>query len=202
MLLVNWPTRNIFVPKVDTVAAGVDPVTGREIRTYDTVALFHKQLRAAEVTADGRGAHLTTHSYGATQYAPDISLINNFTVEFEDGTYRVVLVGSNNNIAERAVVNSVSIQPGNSAGLQIVATGSGVTAQDKTDITAGVWAQVLENGQTAAELQRIKLAMLAGQVTGGNTPVERFYAQDGVTVRAEVHVDANGNRSLVVLDGS
>jgi hypothetical protein len=129
----NWPTRNIFVPKTDTTLVGTDPVTGRQIRSFDTVQ-FHKDLRAEEESSDGRGAHLRTHNYGETQFAPDITMVNNFTVEFEDGTYRVVLVGSNNNIHTVSVVNSVSVEPGNSAGLQIVAVGSGVTAQDKTDI--------------------------------------------------------------------
>lgn len=46
-----------------------------------------------------------------------VIIVNDYQVEFEDGQYAVNLVGSNNNIADIAVVNQVQIRSANSAGL-------------------------------------------------------------------------------------
>lgn len=119
---VNWPTGIISVPKADTVLFGTDPVTGREIRTFDTEQ-FHKDLRAIEETDAGRPGFPITHSYDSetiidgVSYAAKMIISSYYTVEFEDGQYRVILQNTNNNVATVAVVNQVSIQPSNSAGL-------------------------------------------------------------------------------------
>lgn len=127
---VDWPAGVISVPKADTVLTGTDPISGREIRSYDTDA-FHEALRDAEETAAGRAWPLT-HLYnaastlGGVTYAPQLILVNDYQVEFESvGTpWRVVFTSTNNNIADFSVVNDVSIQPGNSAGLiRVVETG-------------------------------------------------------------------------------
>lgn len=129
MVSVNWPTGVIFVPKSETTLLGTDPVTGREIRGYDSVQ-FHKDLRALMETDPAR-TFPNTHTYEETQFAPDLNVNGQYyRVEFEDGTYRVVIQGSNNNIHEVAVINQVSIQPSNSAGL--ISGGGGLT-QEQAD---------------------------------------------------------------------
>lgn len=125
---VDWPTGVISVPKADTVLIGTDPISGREIRTFDTVQ-FHVDLRILQDTVDGR-VWPRTHGYSETQFAPDLTMTSYFTVEFEDGTYRVSLIKTNNNIADVSVINQVSIQPNNSAGL-IEGGSGGFTAGDK-----------------------------------------------------------------------
>ncbi len=205
---IDWPTGVIFVPKADTVLAGTDPISGREIRSFDTDQ-FHEDLRDEEETVAGRAWPLT-HSYNAAvvidgvAYAPQLTMVNNYQVEFESvGTpWRVIFTSTNNNIASFSVVNDVSIQPGNSAGLQIVTSGSGVTAQDKTDIINGVWTKALESGLTAEEITRIMLAAVAGKTAGVGTTNEHYKSVDGGKDRIDATFDAENNRTVVVLDGA
>ena len=125
---VDWPNGVVFIPKADMPLVGTDPISGREIRELDTDQ-FHEDLRSQEETVDGRAWPLT-HQWNAVSdlsgdlYAPQLKMVNNYQVEFEEDVvaYRVKFTNSNNNIASFSVVNNVSIQPGNSAGLQKVET--------------------------------------------------------------------------------
>jgi hypothetical protein len=83
-----------------------------------------------------------------------------------------------------------------------IVSGSGVTAQDKTDIINGVWSYLVETGWSAVEANRVILAALAGKLSGA----------DGTTItirdildskdRIVATVDADGNRTSLILDGS
>lgn len=147
---VDWPTGVISVPKADTTLTGTDPISGREIRSYNT-DLFHEALRDAEETVAGR-AWPITHTYDASSvlggivFAPKLEMVNSYQVEFENGSYRVVFTSTNNNIAEFSVINDVSIQPGNSAGLQTVATGDGLSAAQDTRLRELHQEKGLESG--------------------------------------------------------
>lgn len=86
----------------------------------------------------------------------------------------------------------------------------GLTSQGYTTTRAGkidtvpddVWAEVLEGTLTAAQIQRIKLAALAGKRQGLGTATEAYLAQDGVTPRVIfTPADAAGNGTTVV-DGA
>lgn len=69
-------------------------------------------------------------------------------------------------------------------------------------IAAAVWAEVLEGTLTAAQMQRIKLAALAGKRQGLGTATEEYLGLDGVTPRVTfTPVDVNGNGTTVV-DGA
>lgn len=76
-------------------------------------------------------------------YARGLQIINGYSITFEDGQYSVRLEGSNNDFwdIESGILNQNQVQviPTNSAGLQIVTQGSGVTEQDKIDIATLVW---------------------------------------------------------------
>jgi len=132
---VDGPSQIITVPKADTVLTGTDPTTGRELRTYDS-GQFHIELREWGDTEAGRafaGGGFPTHTYqtnilGSITYAPTLEVLSPWRVTFEDGTYQVSIEGTNNNIHLVATVNQVQIVPGNSAGLQIVTQGSGLSA--------------------------------------------------------------------------
>lgn len=209
-ITVDWPNSIISVPKVDTVLTGTDPVSGRELRTYDT-NLLHTQLRDAGDSEDGRafaGGGLNTHTYqtnvlGNVTYAPSLFILSPYRVEFEDGTYQVKLTGTNNNIDSVAVVNQVQIVPDNSAGLQIVSTGSGLDASQDTKLTRiHALLDVIENGNDHAELMRLMAAALLGKATGAATTEMKFRDLADTKDRITATVDENGNRSAVTLDPS
>lgn len=66
-------------------------------------------------------------------------------------------------------------------------------------IAAAVWAEVLEGSLSAGDIQRIKLAALAGKRQGLGTATEEYLGQDGTTPRITfTPTDANGNGTTVV----
>ena len=77
--------------------------------------------------------HNTTVTVGGVTLARVIEIINDYVVEFEDGQYAVNLIGANSNVADRTVVNQVSVRAANSAGL-VVADGSGRTSLTPAEI--------------------------------------------------------------------
>ena len=135
---VNWSTQLITIPLADLTLVS----TGLyQLNLSD----FHEEIRRLEweFTEGLPWPHIIDYvasvTFGGVTLAPVITVTNGYTVEFEAGMYAVNLVGANSNIADVAVINGVSIRPQNSAGLQVVTQGSGVTAQDKTDIANTVW---------------------------------------------------------------
>lgn len=115
-ILVDEVTKIITVPKADLLATA-DPI----IFQHDT-ELFRLELRDWESSVPGSWRSIT-HSHnqpvtvGGVTLAQVIEIINGYTITYEDGQYRVILLGSNNNILDVANVNQVSIAPTNSAGL-------------------------------------------------------------------------------------
>jgi hypothetical protein len=95
--------------------------------------------------------------------------------------------------------------PAINAGLPLLLGGGGgcrLSQADLAAIAAAVWAEVLEGTLTAAQIQRIKLAALAGKRQGLGTATEEYLAQDGVTPRVTfTPSDAAGNGTTVV-DGA
>ena len=95
--------------------------------------------------------------------------------------------------------------PAINAGLPLLLGVGGECTLSKANldaIAAAVWAVVLEGTLTAAQIQRIKLAAIAGQRQGLGTATEEYLAQDGVTPRVTfTPSDAAGNGTTVV-DGS
>lgn len=61
---------------------------------------------------------------------------------------------------------------------------------------------VVEDGKTMREVLRIMAAVLAGKVSGAGTGTETFVGLDGATDRVVSTVDASGNRTTVVVDGT
>ena len=88
--------------------------------------------------------HNTSYTVAGETYARKVELVNGYSWQAEDtgAFYSIRLDGSNNNLFD--VANNIFIPhgnvmliPQNAAGLIVVASGSGVTAQDKTDIING-----------------------------------------------------------------
>ena len=145
---VTWGTKVVYVPKADlTLDTGV-------YYTYN-ISDFREELLLLEESAIGMGhLKITDHTPAKTlsgvNYAKFIEIINGYTVEFEDGQYVVTTYGANHNTVDVKVHNQVSVITNNSAGLIEVATGSGVTQQDKEDIAALVWDEVMAGHLTQA----------------------------------------------------
>ena len=117
-LTIDWNTLIINVPKADTQLVQASPT---EIRQLDLNA-FRLELKDIEDSPEGM-AYLATHSHntavdiGGVTLARVVSIINGYTVTFEDGQYAVNLVGANSNVGDVVNVNQVSIRSANSAGL-------------------------------------------------------------------------------------
>jgi len=129
-----------YIQKIVTIpAADLAVISGNDYNL--DMADFHKEIRRLEwVFNSGLWAiQILDHTiaklnFAGADYAPFDEIINGYVVQFEAGIERVNLLGSNNNLVDILVYTGVSVVPSNSAGLQVVATGSGVTAQDKIDI--------------------------------------------------------------------
>jgi hypothetical protein len=134
MISVNWWTQVISVPQSYLTSLGGD--------SYELdVDVFRLALKDLE---DDEGMpFVDTHSHvgeitlAGVTYARFVEIINGYTIEFEDGTYEVNLVGANNNVIDVKVVNSVSVIANNSAGLVSVQGVDQATLQRVLDILEG-----------------------------------------------------------------
>jgi hypothetical protein len=68
-------------------------------------------------------------------------------------------------------------------------------------IADGVLDEVIEGTLTTRKLLRIFLSVLAGISAGGGTTTITFKDAAGTTTRVTATVDANGNRTVIVLNG-
>jgi len=138
---IDWGTRVITIPK-----SYLTHITGT-LYELDTDK-FRLDLKSLEDDEEGM-PFPDTHRHNAevtvagVTYAQTLEIINGYSITFEDGQYSVRLAGSNNNFfdVENGILNQNQVQviSTNSAGLQIVTQGSGVTEQDKLDIADRVW---------------------------------------------------------------
>ena len=203
---IDHATYVITIPKADTTFVETNATTGYEIRSYDEYALMRELAdyldSEAGVALPNAFTHATQVTISGIVYARSLLFLAPYTITFENDDYQVQLLGgTNNNMLDVLNPNNVSVIPANSAGLQTVVSGSGVTAGDKTDIIDGVWSKALET-LTAEEMMRVMLAALAGKVNGAGTGTENFRDQADTKNRITSTVDGSGNRSNVVVDGT
>jgi hypothetical protein len=202
---INPATFVITVPKADlTLISGT-------FYEHDTEA-FRLELIDWEDSEIGINFlrthnHNTTVTIAGTTFARTIEIRSPYSVEYEDGAYSVQLVGSNNNIWDVGggilVQNQVQVIPTNSAGLIVSVQGSGVTEQDKQDIITGVFAQILDYdaldaGVTAADMMRIMLAVMSGELDApaqGVPGTATITSPRGNKARVTIPVDGVGNRT-------
>lgn len=144
---INWPTKVITVPQsyLTNLGGGVYQLDVNQFR-LDLKDLEDNEQGISYLDTHRRNAPVTL---SGTTYAQTFEIINGYTITFEDGVYRVKVVGANNNIADVTNVNSVSLLITNSAGLIQVTSGSGVLPQDIIDIADAVWDESLA-GHVAA----------------------------------------------------
>ncbi len=118
MISIDWLTKIIFVPKSYTQFVSFGTF---EIRQLD-IDQFRLDLRTIEAGYPGivnlrTHTHNTTVEVGGVQLARVVSIINGYSITFEDGPYAVNLNGANSNIADVTNLNQVQIRSANSAGL-------------------------------------------------------------------------------------
>lgn len=124
MITVDWPTKVINVPLADlTVIAAPFQY---ELDLDD----FRLQLRDREDDEEAM-PFLKTHiriepfTVGANTKPQIVSIVNGYTVQFEDGQYLVDTTGADSNLLDVLVHNQVSVRQNNSFGTVQVGAGGG-----------------------------------------------------------------------------
>lgn len=189
-ITINWVGRIINVPRLDMSLVQAIPT---EIRQLDIDA-FRMALKALEESETGMmfpdtHVHYPPTDVGGVTLARVVSLVNNYTITFEDGQYAVNLIGANSNIGDKVNVNQVSVRSSNSAGLVFAEGGAPIDAEA---IAQAVWAN---DGALSVYSE---LAFVRG-IEGGRWKISGsqmiFYAEDNITelVRFDLLFDSNGN---------
>jgi hypothetical protein len=114
-ITVDWGTRVITVPQ-----SFLDPLGGSvyQLNTENfKIAINDIEDSELGVVNPQIINHSTKVSLGGIEYARVLEIINGYTVTFEDGSYVVNLIGSNNNILDVTNLNQVQVRSNNSAGL-------------------------------------------------------------------------------------
>lgn len=125
---VDWIAKVISIPTSDlTLVSGT--------RYSLQMSAFLGEIRRLEaVFAEGLWApQILDHTnpkldFAGVDYAGFDELINGYTLQVTGIATRVDLLGSNNNIVDVLIATGVSVVPSNSAGLQLVSTGSGLSS--------------------------------------------------------------------------
>ncbi len=204
---IDQGTRLITIPQAD-----LSFVSGT-LYTLDTNA-FRNNVMAilddeSHIWLPDAFSHNTEVAVAGVTYARIIEFINSFSIQFEDtgSAYTVRLEGSNNNIfdVENGILvptNRVTVISTNSAGLQTVVSGSGVTQQDKDDIENQIFARAVEGVETFEQMMRIMRAAAAGTIVEQTDGSYVIRSRDGLTDRITGDDAANGGRSISATDGT
>jgi len=203
---IDFATKVITVPQADcTLVSG----TFYRLPTKDT---FKAQVGAImdneeHIWMDYPIDHNPSYTVAGTTYAAKVEIVNGYKVEFTpNSAWSVELIDSNNNLWDIGsgvlVQNQVQVIPTNAAGLQVVSTGSGVTAQDKTDIINGTWSNALDGSMTAEMMMRLLFAVSCGKVIDAETDTVKFKGADGSKNRVMSTTDEHGNRVTVTWDAT
>lgn len=162
---VLWESKIIFVPKSVMPVSQTVPSEIRTLNVYD----FHGYLRDLEASDSGV-LYQPMHTFnpaldlGGVTLAPVVSIINGYTIVFEDGQYAANIVGGNSNIADVVNLNQVSVRSANSAGLQNVSTPTNVvtgTALTAEQTAAAVWGATIRTLTSTVEGQNVVADLLA-----------------------------------------
>lgn len=196
-ITIDWPTKVITVPKADTSLVSLGPPEVRQIDVGTAVLDAVRALEASEegIVFDKAVNHNTTVTVGGVTLARVVELINNYTVTFESGTYRVNLEGANNNVIDSLNYTATQVASKNSAGLQEVDTGGSAAAT-----ATAVWSKVIDGTREAQQVMRLLGSFAGGKSSGGaaNTPIVRDI--DDTKNRITATTNAAGDRLSVTLD--
>jgi len=196
---VDWLTKIVTIPTSDlTLVSG----TRYSLDMADCLA----EVRRLEwAFVDGLWApailsHANTRfDFAGVDYAPFDDFINGYTVVITGAATRVDLLGSNNNFVDVLIATGVTVVPSNSAGLQIVSVGSGISQQDKDDIENQVHAHLMENGETFEEQTKLIRAEAAGSIVKTGD-IHEIKSADGAKTRITSTANETG-RIVTDTDG-
>jgi hypothetical protein len=171
-ITVDWATKIISVPKIDTTLIQSTPTEIRQLN-LDTFRLILRDLEDdfEGMPFDKTHNHNTTITVGGVTLARVVEIINGYTVTFEDGQYAVNLVGANSNVGDVVNVNQVSVRSANSAGLQDLSTilSSAYQGEVVIDTTNGQSGTDVPIGTRATPVNNIADALIIAAKEGANT---------------------------------
>jgi hypothetical protein len=136
MITIDWATRVINIPQsfLTFISPGLYELN---------VNTFRLALKDLEDDPEGMPFPDTHRHTGETTlsgvtYTRFFEIINGYTVTFENvgSHYTVRCVGANHNIADVLNFNDVNLIIGNSAGLQVVTSGSGLSTEQDAILQA------------------------------------------------------------------
>ncbi len=135
---IDFATGIITIPQADlTLISGdlYDLPTETKFRA-DVNALMDDEIG---IVFDDPILHNTEVTIVGVTYARFIEVINGYSITFEDLLYSVRLIESNNNLfdVENGILNAsgnVTVVGQNSAGLQTIISGSGLSAEQATQL--------------------------------------------------------------------
>ena len=161
---------------------------------------FHAELRDWEDSEQG-AIHPVTHTWKALDLGSgghffQLDLLSPYHLKFPNaGNYTI----SGNLKGAIVPVAGVYVERETSAAYITTAVGgSGPSAES---IAAATWAKLID-GIPASQLQALFASALLGKVSGAGTGTEVFRDLGDTKDRITSTVDANGNRTSVVLDGA
>jgi hypothetical protein len=168
-LSLDPATKIITVPQADlTFVSGALYTLDSDQFRKDVMALLASENY---IWMPDAFSHNTEVTVAGVTYARTLEFINGYSITFEDtgAAYTVRIEGSNNNIfdVENGILNptdKVTVISTNSAGLQTVTSGSGVTQQDKDDIENQIFTRVIESTFTFEQVLRLLGAIAAGDI--------------------------------------
>lgn len=193
---ITWGTSVINVAKADMTLVQTMP---SEIYELD-MDFFRLKLKDLEDSEDGimftdTHVHNPPITISGAVLARVVEILAPYTVTFEDGQYRVNVVGANTNIGERINVNQVSVSTSNSAGLQDLnslqaASFSGAVTIDVNSAFTGTIFPVGTNGNPVnnitdahaiAESRGIKKFLIVADMTLSTGDFSEGYEFGGVS---------------------
>jgi hypothetical protein len=207
-ITIDWGTKVISIPRGDMTLIQSSPY---EIRALDLDA-FRLALKGLEEGDEGMvfpdtHRHNTAVTLAGITLARVVEIINGYTVTFEDGQYAVNAVGANCNLADVLNLNQVSLRTFNSAGLQMVTIGSGLSSEEHdklmaSAVEAGGRLENIEDDVATANANLMSILSDLGfvkDIEGGKWAIEGsdmvFYKADNVTeiARFTITRDVDGN---------
>ena len=129
MISINWITKVITIPKADMALVQADPFEIRELDLDE----FRLSLKSIEESEEGM-PYLDTHRHNTEVVLGGVTLAR--VITFENGQYAVNAIGGNSNLADVLNLNQVSLRSFNSAGLQVVSVGSGLSQEEHDKLMA------------------------------------------------------------------
>ena len=206
-ITTDWATKTFTVPQADlTLVSGT-------LYEMNTETDFRQAINAIMAGEDGivfedSINHNTEVTFAGVTFARTIEMINGYSLTFSPNSqWTVRLAASNNNLfdVENGILNQNQVQVigQNSAGLQIVSTGSGLSGAQDTKLTE-IHNEVrdIESSNHLAYWMRILISAAAGKLSGAATTNVKIRDQADTKDRIDATVDSDGNRSSVTVDGS